>query len=159
MNIFKRAYVRCILHRHAIPHDLWTEATEKLAQNIFIATPTLSQHAALAAFDDETLEELEARRAEFFDRRDYLYGALVKLGFEIPVKPDGAFYIYANCAKFTDDSYQFALDLLEVEGVAITPGLDFGSYQAHQHLRFAYTTTIERMAVAMQRLERFINRI
>ncbi len=139
--------------------DEFVEATEKLAQNIFIATPTLSQHAALAAFDDETLEELEARRAEFFDRRDYLYGALVKLGFEIPVKPDGAFYIYANCAKFTDDSYQFALDLLEVEGVAITPGLDFGSYQAHQHLRFAYTTTIERMAVAMQRLERFINRI
>ncbi|NOU21683.1 MAG: aminotransferase class I/II-fold pyridoxal phosphate-dependent enzyme, partial [Methyloglobulus sp.] len=138
--------------------DEFVVATEKLAQNIFIATPTLSQYAAIAAFDGQTLEELELRRAEFSARRDYLYDALLKLGFDIPVKPDGAFYIYANCAKFTDDSYQFALALLEAEGVAVTPGLDFGSYQAHQHLRFAYTTSIERMAVAMQRLERFINR-
>lgn len=137
--------------------DEFVEATEKLAQNIFIATPTLSQYAALAAFDMLTLRELEKRRAEFSARRDYLYDALVKLGFEIPVKPDGAFYIYANCANFTDDSYQFALEFLEAEGVAVTPGKDFGSYQAHHHLRFAYTTSIERMAVAMQRLERFIN--
>ncbi|NOU22605.1 MAG: aminotransferase class I/II-fold pyridoxal phosphate-dependent enzyme, partial [Methyloglobulus sp.] len=138
--------------------DEFVEATEKLAQNIFIATPTLSQYAAVAAFDGQTLEELELRRAEFSDRKDYLYDALLKLGFDIPVKPDGAFYIYANCAKFTGDSYQFALALLEAEGVAVTPGKDFGNYQAHQHLRFAYTTSIERMAVAMQRLERFINR-
>jgi aspartate/methionine/tyrosine aminotransferase len=136
--------------------DGFVEATEKLAQNIFIATPTLSQYAALAAFDKSTLEELEQRRVEFATRRDFLYNALIQLGFGIPVKPDGAFYIYANCAKFTDDSYQFALDLLEAEGVAITPGKDFGSHQANQHLRFAYTTTIERMSVAMQRLERFI---
>ncbi len=141
-----------------VPDD-FVDATEKLAQNIFIATPTLSQYAALAAFDCPTLEELETRRAEFANRRDFLYGALVNLGFEIPVKPDGAFYIYANCAKFTNDSYQFALDLLEAEGVAITPGKDFGSNKADQHLRFAYTTTIDRMSVAMQRLEKFINRI
>lgn len=139
--------------------DEFVEATEKLAQNIFIATPTLSQYAALAAFDEPTLEELETRRAEFANRRDFLYGALVNLGFEIPVKPDGAFYIYANCAKFTNDSYQFALDLLEAEGVAITPGKDFGGNKADQHLRFAYTTTIDRMSVAMQRLEKFINRV
>jgi aspartate/methionine/tyrosine aminotransferase len=138
--------------------DGFVEATEKLAQNIFIATPTLSQYAALAAFDESTLKELEQRRVEFAARRDFLYNALIQLGFDIPVKPDGAFYIYANCAKFTDDSYQFALYLLEAEGVAITPGKDFGSHQAHQHLRFAYTTTIEHMSVAMQRLERFINR-
>ncbi len=139
--------------------DEFVETTEKLAQNIFIATSTLSQYGALAAFDESTLAELETRRAEFTARRDFLYDALVRLGFEIPVKPDGAFYIYANCAKFTDDSYQFALDLLEAEGVAITPGKDFGNHLAHQHLRFAYTTSIERMAVAMQRLERFINQI
>jgi aspartate/methionine/tyrosine aminotransferase len=137
--------------------DKFIEVTEKLAQNIFIATPTLSQYAALAAFDDHTLVELETRRMEFAERRDYLYGALVQLGFDIPVKPDGAFYIYANCAKFTNDSFQFAVDLLEAEGVAITPGKDFGSHQANLHLRFAYTTSIERMAVAMQRLQRFIS--
>ncbi len=139
--------------------DEFLEVAEKLAQNMFISAPTLSQYAALAAFDEPTLEELERRRAEFADRRDFLYDALIKLGFEIPVKPDGAFYIYANCAKFSDDSYQFAVDLLEAEGVAVTPGKDFGNHQAHQHLRFAYTTSIERMAVAVQRLERFVNQI
>jgi aspartate/methionine/tyrosine aminotransferase len=139
-----------------VPEE-FVDATEKLAQNIFIATATHSQYAALAAFDQHTLAELEQRRAEFKDRRDFLYDALRSLGFEIPIKPDGAFYIYANCSRFTDDSYQFALDLLEAEGVAITPGKDFGTNEANHHLRFAYTTSIDRMALAMQRLEKFIN--
>lgn len=134
------------------------EATEKLAQNIFIATSTDAQYAALAAFDADTLAELERRRVEFALRRDFLYENLLRLGFEIPVKPEGAFYIYANCRKFTDDSYRFALDLLEAEAVAITPGKDFGTHDAHHALRFAYTTSIDRMAIAIERLERFINR-
>ena len=138
-----------------VPDD-FIEAVEKLAQNIFISTPTLSQHAALAAFDDTTLAELEKRRTEFALRRDFLYGELIRLGFEIPVKPEGAFYIYANCAKFTENSYQFARDLLEAEGVAVTPGKDFGVFESQHHLRFAYTTSIERMGVAMQRLEKFL---
>ena len=132
--------------------------TEKLAQNIFIATSTQSQYAALAAFDENTLLELERRRLEFAARRDFLYDNLLRLGFEIPVKPEGAFYIYANCAKFTNDSFKFALDLLEAEAVAVTPGRDFGSHEAHHMIRFAYTTSLGRMAIAIQRLERFINR-
>jgi aspartate/methionine/tyrosine aminotransferase len=136
--------------------ESFIEATEKLAQNIFIATSTDAQYAALAAFDAETLAELERRRAEFALRRDFLYENLLRLGFEIPVKPEGAFYIYAHCGNITDDSYQFALDLLEAEAVAVTPGKDFGTHDAHHTLRFAYTTSIARMAVAMQRLERFI---
>ncbi len=138
--------------------DAFAEATEKLAQNIFIATATLSQYAALAAFDETTQVELERRRTEFAVRRDFLYQHLLRLGFEIPIKPEGAFYIYARCDKFTDDSFQFASDFLEAEGVAVTPGKDFGSKDAHLYLRFAYTTSIDRMAIAMQRLQRFINR-
>ena len=138
--------------------ESFIEATEKLAQNLFIATSTDAQYAALAAFDTETLTELERRRAEFAQRRDFLYENLLRLGFDIPVKPEGAFYIYAHCDKITDDSYQFALDLLEAEGVAVTPGKDFGTYNAHHALRFAYTTSIERMAEAIERLERFIKR-
>jgi aspartate/methionine/tyrosine aminotransferase len=138
--------------------DEFIQATEKLAQNIYIATSTQSQYAALAAFDENTLVELENRRTEFAARRNFLYDNLLRLGFEIPVKPEGAFYIYANCKKFTDDSYQFALDFLEAEAVAITPGKDFGSFEAHHMLRFAYTTSIAKMAIAMQRLDRFINR-
>ncbi|MGZ5011952.1 MAG: pyridoxal phosphate-dependent aminotransferase [Methylobacter sp.] len=140
-----------------VPEE-FADATEKLAQNIFIATATHSQYAALAAFEESTLVELEQRRAEFEARRNFLYDALLRLGFEIPIKPDGAFYIYANCSKFTNDSHQFALDLLEAEGVAITPGKDFGTNEAHHYVRFAYTTSIDRMAVAMQRLERFIKK-
>lgn len=140
-----------------VPEE-FVEAAEKLAQNIFIATSTHSQYAALAAFDPETLAELECRRAELAARRDFLYAQLLRLGFTIPVKPEGAFYIYADCSRFTDDSYQFALDFLEQEAVAITPGKDFGSHHAHHNLRFAYTTTVDKMAVAMQRLERFINK-
>jgi aspartate/methionine/tyrosine aminotransferase len=136
--------------------EAFIDATEKLAQNLFISTATPSQYGALAALDPLTLIELEHRRAEFAARRDFLYDGLVRLGFNIPIKPDGAFYIYADCAKFTDDSYQFALDLLEAEGVAITPGKDFGTHAAHHYLRFAYTTSIDRMAIALQRLERFI---
>lgn len=136
----------------------FVEVTEKLAQNIFIATATHSQYAALAAFDKHTLSELEQRRAEFEARRDFLYDALLRLGFKIPIKPDGAFYIYADCSKFTDDSYQFALDLLEAEALAVTPGKDFGVNEANHYVRFAYTTCIDRMVVAMQRLERFINK-
>ncbi len=135
--------------------DEFVDATEKLAQTIFISTPTLSQYAALAAFDDGTLEELERRRTEFADRRDFLYGELLRLGFEIPVKPEGAFYIYADCSRFTGDSYRFALDLLEKEGVALTPGLDFGKHLPHRYLRFAYTASLERLAVAVNRLEKF----
>ena len=139
-----------------VPEE-FVEVTEKLAQNIFIASATHSQYAALAAFDQRTLSELEHRRAEFENRRDFLYNALLRLGFKIPIKPDGAFYIYADCSGFTDDSYQFALDLLEAEGLAITPGKDFGVNDAHHYLRFAYTTSVDRMAIAMQRLEAFIN--
>lgn len=138
--------------------ESFVEATEKLAQNVFIATSTHSQYAALAAFEQGTMNELENRRTAFQNRRDFLYDALLKLGFKIFAKPDGAFYIYADCSAFTDDSYRFAQELLETEGVAITPGIDFGLYRANHFVRFAYTTSIERMASAIERLEHFTNR-
>ncbi|MCX7097185.1 MAG: pyridoxal phosphate-dependent aminotransferase [Methylococcales bacterium] len=138
--------------------DEFIDATEKLAQNIYIATSTQSQYAALAAFDDSTLAELEYRRAKFAERRDFLYDKLLNLGFKIPIKPEGAFYIYADCSPFSNDSFQFALDFLETEAVALTPGKDFGAHNSRQMLRFAYTTSIANMTIAIQRLERFINR-
>lgn len=138
--------------------EAFIEAAEKLAQNIFISTPTHSQYAALASFSSGNLAELELRRQEFQRRRDFLYDNLLKLGFSIACKPQGAFYIYADVSRFTEDSFQFARDLLEQEGVAVTPGRDFGQYQADRHIRFAYTASIGRMGEAMRRLERFICR-
>jgi len=140
-----------------VPED-FTEAAEKLAQNIFISTPTHSQYAALASFSPENKAELERRRQEFKNRRDFLYENLLRLGFEIACKPEGAFYIYADCNAFSDNSYEFAKQLLEKEGVAVTPGRDFGQHLANQHIRFAYTASIDRMAAALERLERFLCR-
>lgn len=140
-----------------VPED-FVEAAEKLAQNIFISTPTHSQYAALASFTPENKAELARRRLEFQHRRDFLYENLLKLGFKIACKPEGAFYIYADCSAFTDNSFEFAKQLLEQEGVAVTPGRDFGRYLADQHIRFAYTASIDRMAAALKRLERFLCR-
>ncbi len=135
----------------------WVGAAEKLAQNIFIATSTHSQFAALSAFEPETLAELELRRKQLARRRDYLYQQLLRLGFKIPIKPEGAFYIYADGSNFTHDSFQFAWDLLDKEAVAVTPGKDFGVHDAQYALRFAYTTSMANLAEAVRRLERFVS--
>ena len=129
---------------------------EKLAQNIFIAPSTPAQYAALAAFQTSTLQILEERREQFHARRDFLLPALRELGFSIPVQPSGAFYLYADCTKFTDDSFIFAQTLLEKAYVAITPGKDFGYYLAEKHLRFAYTTDLNRLSEAVVRINQFV---
>ena len=127
---------------------------EKLAQNIYISAPTLSQHAALACFQPDTLAILEERRAEFATRRDYLLPALRELGFKIEVEPQGAFYLYADISDFAGDAYDFCRHFLETEQVAITPGIDFGSYRSNQHVRFAYTQSVPRLQQAVERIAR-----
>ncbi len=134
------------------------DAVERLAQNIFISTATHSQYAALAAFTEDNLNELELRKRAFEKRRDFLYHQLLKLGFKIAVKPEGAFYIYANCAAFSNDSFQFAKDLLEQEGVAVTPGKDFGLNDEKNHIRFAYTASTDKISTAIERIDRFLCR-
>jgi len=132
-------------------------AIDRLAQNVFLAPSTPAQHAALQAFAPATLDIIEDRRVEFMRRRDFLLPALRDLGFVIPVEPQGAFYLYADCSHFCDDSYAFTLDLLEQAGVAITPGRDFGRYRADEHVRFAYTTTLDRLQEGVDRLRRYLS--
>lgn len=139
-----------------VPDD-WIERIEKLAQNVFIAAPTHSQYAALAAFDPETEKEVEERRCEFKRRRDYLHGELLRLGFRIPSRPQGAFYIYADCRRFSRDSSRFATELLEEAAVAVTPGKDFGINAAEHYLRVAYTTSLEQLKEGVSRLEKFLD--
>jgi aspartate/methionine/tyrosine aminotransferase len=127
-------------------------ALDKLAQNIFLASSTPAQYAALAAFTPDVEHELQRRRQVFRERRDYLLPALRALGFTIPLVPQGAFYLYADCSRFTEDSQAFALKLLERRGVAITPGLDFGSHRAAQHVRFSYANTLENLREGVARL-------
>ena len=137
----------------------YVDAIDRIAQNLFLAPPTVSQHAALTALAPETRPALDARRDEFKQRRDFLLPALEQLGFAIPVKPEGAFYIYANCEKFTDNSFEWVKCLLEEEGVALTPGIDFGNFQAKKHVRFAYTRPVEQLQQAVDRIGRFIQKL
>lgn len=131
-------------------------ALERLAQNLFLAASTPAQHAALAAFAPATQDMLEACKTELRVRRDYLLPALRARGFVIPVVPQGAFYLYADCSRLTPDSHALANRLLEDAGIAVTPGVDFGSYHAARHLRFAYTQPLQRLTEAMARLDRFL---
>ncbi|HHJ14882.1 MAG TPA: pyridoxal phosphate-dependent aminotransferase [Gammaproteobacteria bacterium] len=131
-------------------------ALDALAQNLFLAAPTVAQHAALAGFEAGTREILEQRREAFRARRDLLVPALRELGFGVPVTPGGAFYVYADCSRFTDDSFSFCRELLEQAGVAVTPGIDFGEYQAAAHLRFAYTTEPARLHEGLARIAGFL---
>ncbi|MHB0763058.1 pyridoxal phosphate-dependent aminotransferase [Stutzerimonas sp. NM35] len=127
---------------------------EKLAQNLYISAPTMAQHAALACFEPATLELLETRRAEFARRRDFLLPALRELGFGIAVEPEGAFYLYADISAFGGDAFAFCQHMLETQFVAITPGLDFGRYQAAHHVRFAYTQDLSQLEAAVERIAR-----
>jgi aspartate/methionine/tyrosine aminotransferase len=129
---------------------------EKLAQNLFISMSTMAQHAALAGFEPQTRDILEQRREIFGQRRDYLLPAVQELGFSVPCSPQGAFYIYADASRFTQDSEQFCLQLLEEHGVALTPGVDFGHFRANEHLRFSYTTGMDRLELAVDRLARVL---
>lgn len=138
--------------------ESFIDPIDRLAQNIFLSAPTLSQHAALAAFSPTVMGILEQRRQAFQQRRDFLLPALSDLGFSIPVTPQGAFYLYAGCSKVCDDSQTFAQRLLQEAGVAVTPGLDFGSNQPETHLRFAYTTDLEQLQEGVDRIRRFLGK-
>ena len=127
---------------------------ECLAQNLFISPPTLSQHAALAAFD--ATEELDQRRAEYGRNRDVLLTELPKLGFTEFTPVDGAFYIYANVSGFANDSYAFARKMLREIGVAATPGADFDSQNGHRYIRFSFAGSTADMHEAIDRLSKWL---
>lgn len=132
--------------------EVLVAATNILAQNLFIAASTVAQYAALQAFAEDTRQILEERRQAFSQRRDFLTQVLIDLGFTVPVPTLGAFYIYAGIEKFSSDSEQFCHQLLEQFGVAVTPGTDFGDFESRSHVRFAFTTGMEELEVAAQRL-------
>ena len=135
--------------------EAYVGALDKLAQNIFLCAPTPAQYAAIAAFEDESIEIMEQRKLAFKQRRDFLLPELRNIGFDIPNEPEGAFYIYANCKRIGIDSMKLAADILKETNIAITPGLDFGSNHPEQHIRFAYTTSIEGLETAVERLKKY----
>ena len=133
---------------------------EKLAQNLFICASTPAQYAALACFEPATLAIYESRKEEFRRRRDYIVPALRELGFDIPVMPDGAFYVYADCSRFLSpalpDSDALALHILEEAGVAVVPGKDFGFHRPERWIRFSYATSMANLQEAVMRIGRLL---
>ena len=132
------------------------EILDRLAQNVFLAAPTPAQYAALAAFTPDALAIMETQRQELQQRRDFLLPALRELGFDIQAEPQGAFYIYANAARFSTDAQTLCREILDKTGVTFTPGIDFGSHQANTHVRFAYTCNVARLEQAVERLAKFL---
>ncbi len=135
-------------------------ALEKLAQNLFICASSIAQQAALACFLPESIAIYEARKAQFQRRRDYLVPALRELGFAIPVAPDGAFYIYADCSALfyrgVENADQLSIAILNEAGVVLVPGLDFGAHTAQTHVRISYATSMENLQEAVARLRVFL---
>lgn len=131
---------------------------ERLAQNLFICASTISQHAALACFEPESIAEYERRRAEFKARRDWFIPQLDALGLTVPVMPDGAFYAWADCSAFAkrlgiDGSWDFAFETMKRAHVAVTPGRDFGTAETNRFIRFSTASSMAHLEQAVERLK------
>ncbi|WP_456454902.1 aminotransferase class I/II-fold pyridoxal phosphate-dependent enzyme [Thermovibrio sp.] len=138
-----------------VPTEFVPQITSIL-QNVVISPPTLSQFAALACFEEETLRELKENVKVFKERRDILLKGLKEIGFKVPSEPEGAFYVFADASEFTDDSFSFAFELLEKTKVAITPGRDFGSNGTDKFVRFSFCTDKEKIEEALERLYSYL---
>jgi aspartate/methionine/tyrosine aminotransferase len=131
---------------------------EKLAQNLYICASSLAQHAALACFEPASLHEYERRREEFKQRRDIVVPALQAMGLTVPVQPDGAFYVWFDCSRFSTSSWDFCVDMMQRAHVALTPGKDFGPALADRFVRLSFATSLPQLQAALQRMQRVLAR-
>jgi aspartate/methionine/tyrosine aminotransferase len=137
-----------------VPENL-IRASECLAQNIFISPPTLSQLATISVFD--CFDELDANVTRYAENRSILLKELPKAGIDQLAPSDGAFYIYADVTRFTNDSQVFCKKVLAETGVAITPGIDFDIGRGSQFVRFSFAGATTDMAEAARRLGNFLS--
>ena len=136
-----------------VPED-HVRLIERLAQNMFICAPHASQVAALAAMDADA--ELRGNLDVYKTNRALMLEGLPKAGFTEIAPPDGAFYVYADVGRSTDDSRAFCAEILNEAGVAVTPGLDFDPVRGQRTLRFSYARSAEDIAEGLTRLHRFM---
>ncbi|NMM82054.1 aminotransferase [Acidovorax sp. SRB_14] len=141
--------------------EVLVPVVERLAQNLFICASTISQHAALACFEPESIAEYERRRAEFKARRDYFIPELQALGLAVPVLPDGAFYAWADCTRAAEKlgvqgSWDFAYALMRRAHLAVTPGRDFGSFEPGRFVRFSTANSMAQLQESVARLRRLL---
>ena len=128
---------------------------ERLAQNMFICPPHVSQIAALGAL--QASEELDVNLANYAENRRLMLQHLPEAGITEIAPPDGAFYIYADISKFKVNSLKFAADVLKYAGVAITPGLDFDPIRGANTIRFSYAQSTSEIIEGLQRLKAYMH--
>ena len=131
---------------------------ERLAQNLFICPSTVAQHAALACFEPESIAQYEQRRHEFQARRDWFIPQLDAMGLTVPVRPDGAFYAWADCSQLcrklgVPSSWEVAFELMKKAHVAVTPGRDFGTAETGNFIRFSTANSMAQLQEAAARLQ------
>ncbi|MGS4884218.1 pyridoxal phosphate-dependent aminotransferase [Roseibium sp. MB-4] len=136
-----------------LPEQL-VRPTERIAQSLYISPPELSQIAAASALD--AVQELEAVKAGYAANRELLVKGLPEIGFDKLLPVDGAFYIYADISRFSDDSLDFAKRMLHEAGVAATPGVDFDPVHGKEFMRFSFAGAHDDMKTALQRLKDWI---
>lgn len=138
------------------PRD-FVRPMQKIQQNFFISANSAVQCAGIAAL--QTTEADVARMKKTYDqRRRYMLSRLKGMGFEIPVEPTGAFYVFANARHLSPDSYKLAFEILENAHVGVTPGIDFGK-NGEGFLRFSYASSMENIVEAMDRLEHYLKKL
>ncbi len=138
-----------------VPED-HVRVVERLAQNMFICPPHVSQIAALAAMDCDA--ELQANLTVYAENRRLMLEGLPAAGFADIAPPDGAFYLYADVGHLTDDSLAFSAEILDGAGVSAAPGLDFDPVRGARTMRFSYARSTEDIREGLERLRDFMNR-
>ena len=156
LNGFSKRYAMTGLRLgYLIMPPEFSRVVQILHQNLMICANAVVQQAGVAALAEGD-EEVRRMRAVYERRRHYLVDRLKAMGFGIPVAPGGAFYVFANAAHLSGDSYALAFDILEQAHVGVAPGIDFGS-RGEGFLRFSYANSMENISRGLDRLEQYVN--
>ncbi|MEK9749341.1 MAG: aminotransferase class I/II-fold pyridoxal phosphate-dependent enzyme, partial [Pseudomonadales bacterium] len=124
----------------------------RLAQNLFICPSVVAQTAAVAAFSPEAIAEADARSTELNRKRALMINGLLDIGFDVPARPEGAFYVFARLPESMPDAEVFCQRSLEEVGVAVTPGTDFGEYRTERYVRLSCAQPETLLLEAIERL-------
>jgi (5-formylfuran-3-yl)methyl phosphate transaminase len=138
-----------------VPREL-VRPMQKMLQNFFISANAMVQTAGIVALTDPSVwADVQKMCDTYNERRKFMIPRLREMGFEITVEPTGAFYVFANARRFTQDSYAFAFEVLENARVGITPGIDFGPH-GEGYVRLSYANSLENIAEGLRRLETYL---
>ncbi|MCK5372185.1 MAG: aminotransferase class I/II-fold pyridoxal phosphate-dependent enzyme, partial [Cyclobacteriaceae bacterium] len=156
VNGFSKLYAMTGLRiGYLIAPKEYVRPIQKIQQNLFISASSVAQRAAIKALEGCREELIEMKEA-YTERRRVMLDRLKSMGFGITSEPEGAFYVFANAKKFSNDSYKLAFDILENAHVGVTPGIDFGK-NGEGYIRFSYANSLQNINEGLDRLEKYLS--